>query len=213
MNTVPETKPGASTKGPKLILASGSPRRRELIGRLGLDLDVAIDPADIDETPLSDDTAISLARRLAQSKAEAVAARHRSIDIVLGADTVVDVDGVPLGQPRDEAHATAMLRALSGRSHLVHTGVCGIRAEQTVAIVVSSSVHIRPLDEQEIAWYIATGEPFGKAGSYALQGIGDAFVERVEGSVSNVIGLPLSHTALVLRDLGLVFAGVGARPR
>jgi septum formation protein len=180
---------------PRLVLASQSPRRRELLAQLGLALEVR--PAGTDETQHPGESPESYVRRVAAEKAAAVAGH-----LVLGADTAVVLDGMVLGKPSDGDDAARMLRALSGRAHRVLTAVC-VRAGARVAeTVVATAVDFVPLTEAAIAWYVATGEPLDKAGAYALQGAGGLFVREVRGSVSNVIGLPLRETAELLRQLG-----------
>ena len=163
-----------------LTLASQSPRRRELLAQLGLTFEVR--PAQADETPRPAEEARAYVLRVAQAKARAIDAAG----VVLGADTSVVLDGRILGKPSDAAEATAMLRALSGRAHQVLTAVC--------ARVVTTVVELAPLSERQIAWYVASGEPFDKAGGYAVQGLAGAFVSAVRGSISNVVGLPLAET-------------------
>jgi septum formation protein len=190
-----------------LTLASQSPRRRELLSQLGIDLRVV--PAGADETPRPGEPARAYVERLAREKARAVAGAW-----VLGADTTVVLDGAILGKPDDDGHACRMLRALSGRVHEVTTGVClrgpGGREE---AIAVGTEVSFAELTEAQIAWYSATGEPRDKAGAYAVQGVGSAFVREVRGSVSNVVGLPLAETAALLERCGfaLPWRGGGGR--
>jgi nucleoside triphosphate pyrophosphatase len=168
-----------------LTLASTSPRRRELLGVLGIPFRV-VAPAGVEETPLDGESPREVARRLAAEKAESVDG-----DPVLGADTVVEVDGDILGKPIDADDARRMLRRLSGRTHLVHTGVA-VRTNQHLEVeVVTTSVRFVPLTSEAIEWYLDTGEPFDKAGAYAIQGAGGVFIEGVDGSVSNVVGLPL----------------------
>lgn len=179
----------------RLTLASQSPRRRELLSQLGLDLEVR--PADVDETPRPGEAAEAYVLRLAQDKARAVDG-----DTVLGADTVVVLDGALLGKPRDVEDARRMLRALSGRPHQVTTGVAGRRGGRERAIAVTTEVELLPLDGPRIDWYVATGEPLDKAGAYAVQGIAGAFVRAVRGSISNVVGLPLAETLALLGELG-----------
>jgi septum formation protein len=178
----------------RLVLASASPRRRELLAQLGLAFDVV--PAEVDETPQPGERPLALVRRLAAAKALAVDGEP-----VLGADTIVEVDGEILGKPTDETDARRMLRRLSARSHRVHTGVavrCGDRVEvQSVTTIVT----FVPLLPSAIDWYLGTGEPFDKAGAYAIQGAGGVFVEAVRGSVSNVVGLPLTTVAAMLHDV------------
>ena len=176
------------------MLASGSGRRRELLAHLGLAFD-AVSP-DIDETPLPGERPLDLVRRLAVGKARAVEG-----DVVLAGDTIVEVDGEIFGQPVDADDARRMLRRLSGRTHRVHSGVA-LRADGQEAVeTVTTYVTFVPLTPGALEWYLGTGEPFGKAGAYAIQGSGGIFVERVRGSVSNVVGLPLTTVAALLQRL------------
>ena len=192
----------------RLVLASGSPRRAQLLARL--DLHPEVRPPDVDETPHPDETPEAMVTRLAGRKAAAVA---RDGEVVVAADTVVVSDGQGLGKPVDDADAEAMLRRLSGRTHHVVTGVCVLRGPLAAATRVTTAVTFRPLTDAEVAWYVATGEPAGKAGGYALQGAGAALVDRVEGSDTNVIGLPLAETVGLLRDVGVdPLRAAGARP-
>lgn len=156
-----------------------------------------IDPADIDEAPLAHESARNYVERLARAKAEATALRHPSAT-VLGADTIVTVDGLLLGKPTDHAEATAMLSRLSGRAHEVMTGVAVVREGATRSEVAVSLVRFRTLDRNEIDAYVATGEPLDKAGSYAIQGRGGAVVESIEGPWDNIVGLPMSMVARLL---------------
>ncbi len=150
---------------------------------------------------------MTLVRRLAEAKARSVGG-----DPVLAADTVVDVDGKILGKPGDADDARRMLQRLSGRTHLVHTGVA-VRSGDDVEIeVVTTSVRFTPLTPEAIEWYLATGEPFDKAGAYAIQGAGGAFVEEIQGSVSNVIGLPLTTVVRLARTPGHPSVCVRVRP-
>jgi septum formation protein len=179
---------------PGLVLASGSPRRHELLRQLGLDFE-AVAP-DVDETPLPGERPIDLVRRLADAKARVVEG-----DPVVAADTTVEVDGEILGKPVDADDARRMLRRLSGRSHKVHTGVA-VRAGDRLALDVTTTiVTFTPLTPPVVEWYIASGEPFDKAGAYAIQGAGGIFVETVRGSVSNVVGLPLTTLARLLHTV------------
>ncbi|MEX0835837.1 MAG: Maf family protein, partial [Nitriliruptor sp.] len=142
--------------------------------------------------------------RLASAKAAAAAARGDGHDeVVLAADTEVIAEGRVLGKPRDRADAASMLRTLSGRTHEVVTGVAVVRGPVSAVTRVTTAVTFRPLSDAEVAWYIATGEPDDKAGAYGLQGAGAVLVERVDGSDTNVIGLPLAETVALLRDVGL----------
>jgi septum formation protein len=177
-----------------LVLASASPRRHELLNAAGLTH--VVRPADIPEIRMEGECAESFVRRLAREKAEAVA--FGSGEIVLAADTVVAVDDQVFGKPVDDAEAAGMLRALSGRSHLVYTGFCLRSATDLVVDSAVTRVQIQALTDSEIADYIETGEPQGKAGAYAIQGLASKFVESIEGSYHNVMGLPVS---LVYRHL------------
>ncbi len=182
---------------PRLVLASQSPRRRELLEQLGLAFEVR--PAHADETVHPGETASDYVLRVARDKARAVAG-----EIVLAADTAVVLGGEVLGKPRDAADARRMLAALSDTAHEVLTGVCVRRSAVRIeaSTVVSSSVRFARLSPPQIDWYVRTREPLDKAGAYAIQGAGGAFVLSVEGSVSNVVGLPLAETAELLRRAG-----------
>jgi nucleoside triphosphate pyrophosphatase len=174
-----------------LVLASSSPRRRELLNVLGVPFRVA-EPQEVDETPVDGEQPMALVRRLAEAKARSVGG-----DPVVAADTVVEIDGEILGKPLDVEDARRMLERLSGRPHLVHTAVAVRSGEHVELEVVTTSVRFTPLTPEKVEWYLATGEPFGKAGAYAIQGAGGALVEEIQGSVSNVVGLPL-HTVVAL---------------
>jgi nucleoside triphosphate pyrophosphatase len=178
-----------------LILASASPRRSELLRNAGIVFEVQ--PADVPEAPLPGEPAKALAERLAREKAMAIA-RHKPVDIILGADTVVVVDGEILGKPADASDGARMLRLLSGRKHEVVTGVCLVSAGKCSVASETTSVTMSDLSEQEITEYVATGEPMDKAGAYAIQGIAARWIPRIEGDYSNVVGLPV---ALVWRML------------
>lgn len=180
-----------------LVLASSSPRRSEILGALGIPFRIAA--ADVDETVLPGESGREAAVRLARAKAAATGSLHRDA-WVLAADTLVLIDGAVLGKPRDDADAAAMLRRLSGREHVVVTAVSLLRnGGPELATVEESRVRIAPLDEEEIDWYVATGEPRDKAGAYAVQGLGARFVESVDGSFSNVMGLPARSVYRLLR--------------
>jgi septum formation protein len=181
-----------------LVLASQSPRRRELLGLLGLTPEVR--PARTDETWRPGEPAEDYVRRVAAEKAAAVEGA-----LVLAADTAVVLGGEVLGKPRDAEEARRMLRALSGRSHRVLTAVCVRRDSppQRCEALVESEVIFAPLSDAQIDWYVGTGEPLDKAGAYALQGAGGIFVREVRGSVSNVVGLPLLEAAELLGRCGL----------
>lgn len=182
-----------------LVLASASPRRRELLSQLGLTFTVSA--ADIDETPHPVEEAGAYVLRLAREKARAVAARHPGA-WVLAADTTVALGPELLGKPRDAEEARAMLWRLSGRTHEVHTGVA-LAGRHEEALVVRTRVTFRTLSPGEVAWYAGSGEPLDKAGAYAVQGKGGFLVAAVEGSPTNVIGLPLGETLALLERAGV----------
>ena len=181
----------------RLLLASQSPRRAGLLQQIGLDFEVQ--PADVDETPLADEDAIHYVDRLAKTKAQS---RWRTGFVHLGADTIVVLDGELLGKPRNERHAAQMLMRLAGRSHQVATGVAVFDGKKLLSEVVMTTVTFRSIDSQDAESYWATGEPADKAGGYALQGIGGVFVTTIDGSYSNVIGLPLAETEQLLTAIG-----------
>lgn len=187
-----------------LVLASGSPRRRAFLEQLGLTFTVS--PADLDERLLPGEAPAAYVERLAREKAQAVAARHPGA-VVLAADTTVVLEGRVLGKPADAAEAQEMLRALCGRAHQVLTGVAlagGAQGSGPRTRVVETKVLFREATDAELAWYVGTGEPLDKAGAYAIQGIGGFLVRAIEGSHSNVIGLPLVETLeLLARELPL----------
>jgi septum formation protein len=183
-----------------LILASASPRRRELLAGLGLRFTVRA--ADVDETPYTGEPAAEYVLRLAREKAVAVARTGQGEEWVLAADTTVVVDGEILGKPWDEDDARRMLRLLSGREHEVLTGLALLGGGREASQVETSRVRMAPLGEEEIAWYAATGEPRDKAGAYAIQGLGALFVEAVSGNYSNVVGLPIPAVYRLFAALG-----------
>jgi septum formation protein len=193
----------------QLVLASGSPRRRQLLETIGLAFEVL--PADIDETEHAGEFALAYVERVAAEKAAAVADRlsaaGRSGFAVLAADTTVDLDGSILAKPVDDADAARMLRALSGRTHQVHTAVVGRTPSETSTATVTTDVTFARLSEQGIEWYLSMGEHLDKAGAYAMQTAGGALVERIDGSPTNVIGLPLAETIGVLRACGVAVVG------
>jgi septum formation protein len=192
-----------------LVLASGSPRRRELLSRLKVPF--ATVPAEIEETARPGETPRDLAERLAREKAESVAAQlgRTPRRVVLGSDTIVVLGEEVLGKPRDPEHAVALLRKLSGCTHLVLTGIAVVESDtgRARSRVVESRVTLRRADERELRDYVANGEALDKAGAYALQGAGRRFVTDVEGSETNVIGLPLEETLAMLRDAGVEIPG------
>ena len=184
---------------PRLILASGSPRRRDLLDAMGVRFEVR--PTDVDESALPGENPEQHVRRLARDKSRAQVAAG---ELVLAADTVVVIDGDVLGKPRDRDDAQNMLRRLSGRRHVVLTGIALTdgNLETTVDSLERSDVEIGALTEEEIVWYVGTGEPLDKAGSYAIQGLGALFVTTVMGNYTNVVGLPLPPTQALFRELG-----------
>ena len=184
----------------ELVLASASPRRIELLALIGITPD-RIDPADIDETPLKDETPSRLAARLARTKAQAVAARAPDA-VVLAADTVVAVGRRLLEKPADAAEAEKFLRLLSGRNHRVFTGVAVAAGETVRHRVVDTRVAIKRLSDAEIADYVAGGDWKGKAGGYGIQGPAAAFVLKIIGSHPAVMGLPLPETVNLLAGAG-----------
>lgn len=195
----------------QLYLASQSPRRLELLRQIGLApivLTLRHDPAraDVDETPLIGEKAWDYVTRLARLKAQAalraVAGRRLMPRPIVAADTTVTLDGEILGKPRDAAEAGAWLRRYSGRSHTVLTAVAVAHQDQLRVAVSESTVRFGPLDEQDIAHYLASGEPFDKAGGYGVQGRAAAFVEHLAGSYSGVMGLPLYETVELLKSVG-----------
>jgi septum formation protein len=183
-----------------LILASASPRRRELLGPLGLSFEV--EASALPETPRAGEAPADFAQRMAREKAQAVAAAHPGA-AVLGADTIVVVDGAIVGKPTDVAEARRMLARLSGCTHTVITAVALVTPGAPVTErVVESTVEFRPLSAAEIEAYVATGEPLDKAGAYAIQGGARRFVRHVRGSYTNVIGLPLDEVRAMLGQAG-----------
>lgn len=187
-------------RAPRLVLASSSPRRRELLALADLVPDVR--PGIVDESPRPGEDAEDLVLRLAVQKAQAVPRGEN--EVVLAADTAVVRDHVPLGKPSSAQEAAEVLRSLSGRVHEVHTGVAVRDCDDQVSTTtVCTRVHMTALDDDVIARYVATGEPYDKAGGYAIQGRAAAFIERIEGSWTNVVGLPMVETIVLLRAAGL----------
>jgi len=196
-----------------LVLASASPRRQELLRNAGISF--AVQPADVDETPLAGEGARDCAERLAREKALKVS-QARPEDVVLGADTIVVVDGTILGKPANGEDAARMLRMLSGREHRVITGVCLVRpkfrgpgsgvrdleslSEEVTVGSETTVVTMSAISGQEIVDYVATGEPMDKAGAYAIQGIASRWIPRIEGDYSNVVGLPVALVYRMLRE-------------
>jgi len=185
-----------------LVLASASPRRRELLGQLGVEF--ICDPADIDETRRPGETPPAYVERMAREKAALVYSRHRgTCRVVLGADTVVVLDEEVLGKPRDHFDGLAMLAMLSGRSHTVLTAVCLQHQDGADCDLVETSVEFIRLTRSLCEAYLATDEPWDKAGAYAIQGLAGAFVRSIRGSYSNVVGLPLCETWQLLGARGI----------
>ena len=185
-----------------VILASASPRRRELLALVGIVHEVR--PADIDESLWPGETPVGHSERLARGKAHAIAAAAGDA-VVIAADTIVVVDGDILGKPRDVAHATEMLRRLSGRQHTVYTAIAVARGERTESAVEAVEVVFRALSDSEIAEYIATGEPMDKAGAYGIQGFGATIVERVDGDYFSVMGLGMRRLVALLERVGVTY--------
>jgi septum formation protein len=189
-----------------LVLASASPRRQELLRKAGFSF--TVQAADIDETPLPGECARACAERLAREKALAIA-ETRPEDLILGADTVVVVDGVILGKPIDPADATRMLRMLSGRTHQVITGVCVVKplavgglpvGHESAIASETTQVTMCEISDHEIRAYVATSEPMDKAGAYAIQGMASRWIPQIEGDYSNVVGLPLPLVMRMLKE-------------
>jgi septum formation protein len=187
-----------------LILASASPRRRELLAQAGLKFTAA--PANLNEDLLPDEAAAAYVQRLAEEKAQAVWNAHRSLNIVedplivLGADTCVVCDSHILGKPADSADARRMLELLSGRTHAVLTGLAVITGHKAVRGIEITQVTFNRLNDEEIARYIASGEPLDKAGAYAIQGYAARWIPRIEGCYFNVVGLPIARTIALLAE-------------
>lgn len=186
----------------KLILASASPRRAEILRDAGIAFTVL--SSAVDETPLPGETPSDLVRRLASGKAELVAARAIGPAIVIAADTVVSLEGAVLGKPRTSLDARQMLERLSGRTHSVITGVSLIRLPDVEhrEFTEMTQVHFSSLSNEEIVRYLSSGEPFDKAGAYAIQGIAGRFIPRIDGCYFNVVGLPLARLCRELAALG-----------
>lgn len=189
----------------QIYLASRSPRRGELLGQLGVRY--AVLPSDVDESVLADESPEHYVLRLAHAKAQVCVRRLAEQGLaalpVLAADTTVCIDGVILGKPEDDADAAAMLRRMSDRWHMVHTAIALADAGRVEVALSSTQVELAPLTEAEIAAYVASGEPHDKAGGYGIQGLAGAFVRRIEGSYSGVMGLPIYETTQLLKQFGV----------
>lgn len=183
----------------RLVLASASPRRAELLRAAGYRF--LVTTTDVDESPLAGEAPVAYVRRLAETKARA-AKWPEITDAVLGADTTVALGSAILGKPADAADARRMLRLLAGREHEVHTGVAVRLGTRVWSEVATTRVRFLPLTDAEIAWYVASGEPADKAGGYAIQGLASRFVEWIEGSYSNVVGLPVHVVHRLLVEAG-----------
>jgi septum formation protein len=190
----------APLAGPRVILASQSPRRRELLTLVGIAHEVI--PADVDESVREGERPAPYAERLAREKAQSLADRHPEA-LVVAADTIVVIDGRILGKPADAADARRTLRLLSGREHVVFTAVAVARGRRLVSEVAEVAVAFRAITDEEIAAYVATGEPLDKAGSYGIQGYGATIVERIDGDYFAVMGLSLVRVVRLLARLGV----------
>jgi septum formation protein len=189
----------------RLTLASASPRRAELLRAAGIQFDVL--PVDVDERFYPNERPEKAVARLAEAKA-AIGAAQRPDDIIIGADTTVVVKERALAKPADAEEAARMLRLLSGRTHEVLTGICVCYQGRRLVHVEPTRVRMAEMGEAEIAWYVSTGEPFDKAGGYAVQGLASRFVEGIDGSYSNVVGLPISSVYGLLKELGCDILGL-----
>ena len=186
----------------RVVLASSSPRRRQLLDLIGITHEVR--PANIDETMRPREVPRRHAERLAREKATVIATRDPDL-ITIGADTVVVINRKVLGKPRDEAEAIHMLSQLSGREHTVITAVAVARGKKLRSAIEEVRVKFRRLREDEIEAYVATGEPMDKAGAYGIQGYGATIVERIDGDYFAVMGLPLMRLTVLMRDLGVTY--------
>ena len=186
-------------RAPQLVLASASPRRAELLRQIGLEF--TIRPCDIDESPLPDEAAATMVERLALTKARVIA-RNETLP-VLGADTMVVVDAAPLGKPVDREESLAMLARLSGRSHDVLTAVALVHGAREEIRTAHARVYFREISRAEAQAYWLSAEPRDKAGGYGIQGIGGIFAQRIEGSYSAIVGLPLAETEVLLQAFGV----------
>jgi septum formation protein len=184
----------------RVVLASASPRRHDLLGMIGIPHEVV--PADIDESRFPGELPRAHVERLAREKGATIAARFPGA-LVISADTIVVEDGDVLGKPCDHDEARAMLRRLAGRSHLVFTAVAATFGDRTLSAVEEVAVTFLPLTDRTIAAYVATEEPMDKAGSYGIQGFGATLVERIDGDFFAVMGLPLARLVSLLRELGV----------
>lgn len=187
----------------KFILASASPRRKELLTAVGFEYEIC--PADIDETIPSDTPIELVAEFLSRKKALSVLEKNPDA-VVLGSDTIVVLDGNILGKPHDTAEASDMLHRLSGKAHRVYTGVCVCSSEKTLTLTSFTDVYFRKLSDKLIDAYIATGEPMDKAGAYGAQGLGSTLIKKIDGDFFTVMGLPIADTTRLLSQFGVVGA-------
>ena len=185
----------------KIVLASQSPRRKELLGRMGLEF--VTQASKIDESAFDGLEARELVATLSREKAQWIARQLDGETLVIGADTVVVRDGAALGKPKDAEDAVAMLLSLSGRDHQVCTGVTVCRGNRVLTQVEETQVTFRDLTEAEVRQYVSTGEPMDKAGAYGIQGLGGLLVEGIRGDYSNVVGLPVCRLGQMLKDFGV----------
>jgi septum formation protein len=192
----------------RLLLASASPRRGELLRAAGFTFETLV--VDVDETPRANEAPREYVRRLAVEKSAAAWGPAKAGDysddetVILAADTTVVIDGEILGKPRDDADAASMLRRLSGRTHEVLTGVSLRTGDRELSQVEVTRVEFAPVEEADVAWYVASGEGRDKAGAYAIQGLASRFVTRIEGSYPNVVGLPVASVVALLKQIGFV---------
>lgn len=184
-----------------MILASHSPRRKELLEQAGFNFITC--EADIDETPLSHETGEHLAKRLANAKGKAVSLKYPQEELIIAADTVVWLDNITFGKPRDKEDARNILKILSGKTHRVTTAVCIISKTATYTFSETSQVTFKQLTDYEIEGYLATKEPYDKAGAYGIQGKAASFVSSYTGDLSTIIGLPLKSLLYELKQIGL----------
>lgn len=185
----------------KIVLASQSPRRKELLGRMGLEF--VTQASKIDESAFDGLEARELVATLSREKAQWIARQLDGETLVIGADTVVVRDGAALGKPKDAEDAVAMLLSLSGRDHQVCTGVTVCRGDRVLTQVEETQVTFRDLTEAEVRQYVSTGEPMDKAGAYGIQGLGGLLVKGIRGDYSNVVGLPVCRLGQMLKDFGV----------
>ena len=198
---VPKKKFAISVRPIKLVLASSSPRRKELLENLGIPFEIS--PPDVDECIFPDEKVGFMVRRLSQKKVKSVQGGSNSL--ILSADTAVDLDGNIFGKPRSKREGLSFLRRLSGRAHKVHTGVSVLLGERIETFSVVTEVYFGVLTEEVIDWYWSVGESFDKAGAYGIQGAGGLLIDKIVGSHTNVMGLPIRETIHCLEGFGFPF--------